>query len=110
MSWWSRKYTRPLKDPLLQEYTIEELLYEFHIHDARDNAYSEYLELETDKIEEEKEQETMDWIEEEERKEREALEAARKTTEEADEQWMIEQLKKENGDDFGEDINVDFSE
>jgi hypothetical protein len=48
----------------------------------------------------------MDWIEEEERKEREAeLAQEAKETEDA---WMLEQLKKEHGDDFGEDIKMDF--
>ena len=28
-SWWSRTYNRPLKDPLLHSYTMEELIYEF---------------------------------------------------------------------------------
>lgn len=27
--WWCRKFNRPLKDPLLQSYTLNELLYEF---------------------------------------------------------------------------------
>jgi hypothetical protein len=27
--WWSRKFNRPLKDPLLQTYTLEELAYEW---------------------------------------------------------------------------------
>jgi hypothetical protein len=59
-------------------------------------------------MEEEKEQETLDWIEEEERREREEAESARQAEFEADEQWMIEKLKEEHGDDFGEDIDVDF--
>ena len=29
-SWWSNLYNRPLKDPLLESYTLEELLYEFY--------------------------------------------------------------------------------
>lgn len=27
--WWCRTFTRPLKDPLLQQYTLNELCYEF---------------------------------------------------------------------------------
>jgi hypothetical protein len=30
--WWSVKFNRPLKDPLLQEYSTQELLYEYLIH------------------------------------------------------------------------------
>jgi hypothetical protein len=51
--------------------------------------------------------ETMSWIEEEERREREEAEAEAKK---AEEEWMLEQLKKEHGDNFGEDIDVNFSE
>lgn len=48
--------------------------------------------------------ETLAWIEEEEAKEEEARRKAE------EEQWMLEQLKKENGEDFGDDIDIDFSE
>jgi hypothetical protein len=73
-----------------------------------------FIELENDKIEEEQEQETLDWIEEDMRREAEeeaakAAEEAKKKEEEEQEQWMIDQLKKEYGDDFGEDIDIDFS-
>lgn len=95
---------------MLAEYTVYELLYEYHDHLERENAKEHRFELEADKIEEEKEQETLDWIEEEERKEREAAEAAKQKQLEEDEQWMLEQLKKEHGDDFGEDVNLDFSD
>lgn len=30
--WWCKRYNRPLKDPLLQEYTIEELEIEYLMH------------------------------------------------------------------------------
>jgi hypothetical protein len=30
--WWCLQYNRPLKDPLLKEYTINELIYEFLFH------------------------------------------------------------------------------
>lgn len=106
-SWWSKTYNRPLKDPMLKEYTVFELMYEYYDKQERELAAELLVELEDDRIEEEKEQDTLDWIEEEERKEREAAEVKQK---EADEQWMIEQLKKEHGDDFGDDINMDFSE
>lgn len=107
-SWWSKTYNRPLKDPLLESYTIQELLYEFHDKSERRYAAEIQLEEEADKIEVEQEQEVLDWVEEEERKDREAAEAEQKQKEE-DEKWMLEQLKKEHGDDFGEDIDLDFS-
>ena len=109
-SWWSKEYNRPLKDPILENYSIFELLYEYYDKEERELASELALELEADKIEEEKEQETLDWIEEEERKERE--EAERKAAEEEqrkkDEEWMVQQLKEEHGDDFGEDLDIDF--
>ena len=110
-SWWSKTYNRPLKDPILESYTLYELLYEYHDKAERINAIEAILDEETGKIEEEREQETLDWIEEEERKEAEAdAEKARKTeeAEKADEEWMLKELKKEHGDDFGEDVSLDF--
>lgn len=86
---------------------MQELLYEFYDKIERVKAAELTFEEEADKIEEAKEQETLDWIEEEERKEREEEERRQR---EADEQWMLEQLKAEHGDDFGEDIDLDFSE
>lgn len=82
-----------------------ELLFEYHDKESRKQVSIEALEEEADKIEEAQIEETMDWIEEEERKEREEAEARKK-----EEEWMLEQLKKEHGDDFGEDLNLDFSE
>ena len=103
-SWWSKTYNRPLKDPLLESYTLHELLYEYHDKAERKNASEEALEVETDKIELEEMDETLAWIEEEERKEAESQK------EDEDEKWMLEQLKEEHGDDFGNDIDLDFSE
>jgi hypothetical protein len=34
--WWCFQYNRPLKDPLLQQYTLEELAYEYFIHHFRE--------------------------------------------------------------------------
>lgn len=101
-SWWSRQYNRPLKDPLLQQYTVYELLYEYHDRKERDNAQEHFFELEDDKIEEEQEQAALDWAEEEERKELEEAKAA-------EEAWMLKELQKEHGEEYGEDVNVDFS-
>lgn len=30
--WWSRKYNRPMQDPVLDKYTIKELLIEYFLH------------------------------------------------------------------------------
>ena len=112
-SWWSKTYNRPLKDPLLQQYTVQELLYEYHDKVERTRAADIEFEEEADKIEEEQEQGVLDWVEEEERKDREEAEAKQKEQEkqeEQDEKWMLEQLKKEHGEDFGEDIDSNLSE
>ena len=56
--WWAVKYTRPFKDPLLKEYSLEELAYEFLTYF--------YLDPDNDpkKLEEKKklEDEDMAWI------------------------------------------------
>jgi hypothetical protein len=104
-SWWSKTYSRPLKDPILQEYTLFELLYEYHDKIERIKADRVVIEQEADKIEDEQIEETLSWIEEEEKKEKEEAEAKKK-----EEEWMIKSLKEELGDDFGQDINLDFSE
>lgn len=79
-------------------------MYEYHDKIERVRATEISFEQEADKIEDEKMDETLAWIEEEEAKEEEARRLAE------EEKWMLEQLKKENGDDFGDDIDIDFSE
>ena len=121
-SWWSRTYNRPLKDPLLQTYTLEDLLYEFYDRIERQKAQQEQLEQDNDKIEENKEKAALDWAEEEERKEL-AAETSRKFKESDKSQpsnpasdptniaWMEKQLedaKQVFGEDFGEDIDDNF--
>src|ERR1700686_1993722 len=51
-SWWSNTYNRPLKDPLLESYTLEELVYEFYDKIERQKAGEERSTQEADKIEE----------------------------------------------------------
>jgi hypothetical protein len=31
-NWWMLQYNRPLKDPILQTYTLQELVYEYFVH------------------------------------------------------------------------------
>jgi hypothetical protein len=119
-SWWSKTYNRPLKDPLLETYTLEELLYEFHDKIEREKAAIEAVEQDSDKIEQAKEKESLDWAEQEEKRELEEL--AKKEINESNSEvdptknaenirWMEEQIRAQKellGEDFGEDIN--FSE
>lgn len=118
-SWWSSTYNRPLKDPLLDSYTIEELLYEFYDKMERQTAAEERVAKDTDKMEEAKEKEVLDWAEEEEKKELEemknmvAKQAADPTKDPANIKWMqevLQQAKKDHGEDFGNDIEEDFDE
>lgn len=120
-SWWSRTYNRPLKDPLLLTYTLEELIYEFYDRIERQKAQQEQIERDSDKIEETKEKAALDWAEEEERKEL-AAEAARNLKKDAPQDptkdpeniaWMEKQLaeaKQAFGEDFGEDIEDNFED
>ena len=124
-SWWSRTYNRPLKDPLLLSYTLEELLYEFYDRIERAKAAEERIDEESDKIEEEKDKAAQDWAEAEELKELEAekMAEAKKASARQSEQkpdpakdpdnirWMEEQIQKakaEFGESFGEDIEENF--
>ena len=119
-SWWSNTYNRPLKDPLLESYTLEELLYEFYDKIERRKAAEEMAEAEADKMEEAKEKEVLDWAEAEEQKELEEMkrQAAKKPsadpTKDPDNiKWMEKQLqaaKQEFGENFGEDIEEDFGD
>lgn len=126
-SWWSRTYNRPLKDPLLETYTVEELLYEFYDRQERELAQETNHDADADRIETEKVQQNLDWAEEEERKELEVLrvqQAGEKPPVEpvsplddpANKAWMdkqvqqdIELAKQTLGADFGEDIDEDFN-
>lgn len=87
-------------------------MYEFYDKISRKVAEEERAEQETDKIEDKKIDDTLKWIEEEERKEREldAKKSKEKPLDQSieDEKWMLEQLKKQHGDDFGEDIDLKF--
>ena len=115
-SWWCKHYNRPLKDPLLKEYTLEELAYEYYNVIEREAFAAEVRQKEQDKIEEEKWDEAEDWAD---RMEREEAEAAQKSQEydplnDPEElKWMEEQIKKDKemyGDDFGEDLSMSFGD
>lgn len=106
-SWWSRTYSRPLKDPLLDEYTPEELYYEYCDHSERIKAAENMADEASDKIEDDKFKDAMDWAEEEELRELEELKKNKQK------EWMkkeLEKNKEELGEDFGEDLSLDFTE
>jgi hypothetical protein len=115
-SWWSNYYERPLKDPLLESYTLEELLYEYHDKVERRKAEEQSSDKEADRIEEERIKTSLDWAEEEERKEletirvQEAEEAKRKAEEQIEIERQIEIARNTIGGDFSDDIDTDFGD
>lgn len=113
--WWSKTYSRPLKDPILQSYALEELYYEYREHIEREKAAKEKIEQEADNIEKAKEDEALAWAAAEEKKEAEIAksQSAQWQPNEQDKVWMEEQLKQAKemyGEDFGEDISEDFGD
>ncbi len=117
-SWWSKQYNRPLKDPLLLSYTIEELMYEFYNFIERQKSLASQLEDGDDKIEEDVKKAALDWAEQEELKELDMLQSqAAEQPEKSgltkdDIKWMEDKMKEAkevHGESFGEDINEDFS-
>ena len=111
--WWSEYYKRPLKDPLLESYTLEELTYEYYDKIERQRATEEAIEEESDRIEDEALESNLAWAEEEEKREREEALRLLEEEKEANEEWMkqeLEKAKKQHGDDYGEDVSLDFSE
>ena len=101
-----------MKDPLLQTYTFEELMYEFHSVHEEVEAAAERVQQENDKIEEAKEQATLDWVEQMETEDAAAAAAKDPSKDPQNVKWMEEQLaldKAAFGEDFGEDLNLDFN-
>lgn len=129
-SWWSRTYNRPLQDPLLLTYTLEQLLYEFYDRQERALADEEGRKDDEVKEEEQKDKANMDWAEQMEREELAQLKAKAEATaagsppetpevkkiedptkDPENIKWMEEQIKlnkKIHGESFGEDIETDF--
>jgi hypothetical protein len=116
MSWWSEKYNRPLKDPILLSYSLEELAYEYYLSIERKAFENENIEAENDKIGEAKlkaDQEWADQMEAEEAEEAEEAAPPDPALDPANAKWMqeeIEKNKKELGEDFGEDLNLNFGD
>jgi hypothetical protein len=122
-SWWSRLYNRPLLDPLLQSYTLEQLLYEFYDRIERMAAEEERVKSEEIEAEEAKDKENLDWAEMMEKQELEQMKAKATASEAAKNndptkdpeniKWMEEQIrinKELHGDSFGEDVQLNFDE
>lgn len=110
--WWSNFYSLPLKDPRLQEYTLEELAYEYYAHNEFDKAKAERIEQENDKIDVEQHEDAVSWADQMEADELDEKEPAPDPSKDADNiEWMEKQMEEAKaiyGDDFGEDISEDF--
>ena len=123
--WWCEHYNRPLKDPMLQEYSLEDLIYERFIVMERAAYIKEMEEEETDRIEEEKLQEDDDWADQMEtmlgnQEAKKQPEPKKEPKEEYDPtkdpeniKWMEQEMEANKsffGDDFGEDIDINFED
>lgn len=116
MSWWAHRYNKPMKDPILLSYTIEELSYEYFDHIERKRAEDERIQKDTDKIESEKAQAAEAWADEMERlEELEEVETSQSQPLPGEDpssiEWMnkiLEESKEEFGESFGEDLSIDF--
>ena len=103
---------------MLQEYSFEELAYEYYAHGERSKAKAERIEQENDKIDIEEHEAATSWANQMEAEELAEAEAAKKSPEELDPlkdpeniEWMEKQLEEARaiyGDDFGQDISEDF--
>lgn len=106
-----------MKDPILEQYTLEELIYEFYDKIERKAAKEEAKEKAEEKVEEIKEREAIDWAEKMEQEELEAAAAKNEPKQPnpaADPEnikWMEDQIamaKQSHGESFGEDIDISF--
>ena len=133
-NWWCNHYNRPLKDPLLQQYTLEELAYEYYLVGEIALYQQEKINKKADKIEEEKLEAAEAWADQMEKEEQELEELMRSKksspTDQVNEdepqneiinpesdprqvEWMEEQIKQNKlvfGEDFGDDIKLDFGD
>ena len=109
----------------MQQYTLEELAYEYflvkHLHEAQ----QEQADAEADRIEEEKWREAEAWADEmerleEEERQRKAQKDKKKSNDATDElkplsneEWMkkhMEEAKAIYGETFGEDLSISFDD
>lgn len=106
-------------------YSVEELLYEYLSKTAFVESKRAQAEAESDKMKEEQWEEAESWADQMEAEEKAAQETVNKLKETVEKaqidprldpaniEWMEEQIKKDkeyHGEDFGEDLSVDFNE
>lgn len=97
---------------MLQEYTFEELAYEYYAHGEYDKSKIERLEQENDKIDMEEHTEAADWADQMEADEFDEPEETPDPLQDPENiEWMEQQMEEGKalyGDDFGKDISGDF--
>ena len=109
--WWSRYYARPLKDPLLDTYTLEDLLYEFHSIRHRKDAEEEESKESGAKILDEKIDETLAWAEEDQKRESELAAKAGESPAPINQTVVQgEPAAADIPEEFPPDINVSFGD
>ena len=113
MSWWSNYYNRPLKDPILLSYTVEELTYEYYNVMERKKAAEERIEKENDMIEDAKRKEAEAWADMMEAEEEQEVTTVKKdpVADPDNAEWiskMMNEGKEEFGENFGEDVSLNF--
>ena len=115
MNWWSNYYNRPIKDPLLQEYTLHELMYEFHTKTAFKRQEQERDNKNRDKIEEEQasiSSEALAWADQMEEEDEELEKPNLDPLSDPENiKWMQDLLneeKQKHGETFGEEMSIDF--
>jgi len=106
--WWSAKYSRPLNNPLLQQYSLEELLYEYFLHLEKDIVAEENQKEAEDKVETDKIDAGEAWADQMEAEFEEEM--AREAEEREKEEWMKKQLEAEESQEFKEDLSINFEE
>jgi len=111
--WWCNYYKRPLKDPLLKEYSIEDLMYEFHMVKEKRLYEKQLADEENDRIEEEKLQADEEWADMMEEEEEESTEVD-PALDPQNIEWMEQQLEEAklffDDETFGEDLNLRFDD
>lgn len=116
--WWSNHYNRPLKDPILEQYTLEELMYEYYSiieYNSPSKNEENKDDQQDDKIEEEKRKENEEWAARME--EVEKMEESIKADPKKNNEWMNDQVQKDieegkqiYGEDYGEDLRFESEE
>lgn len=102
--WWCKYYKRPYKDPLLAEYSIEELAYEYF------DVNYDPSEVNKDKKTEENDQADRDWAAEEDAKLAKQAELQPDTIEQtqSDEEWANKYLENPTPEEAVGDISTNF--